>query len=158
MQASLEFRQIDADKWHQIGNFRVYPMRLSHPGLTYGYRVEAGRSCLVIATDSEYQRVDPASTARYVEFFRDADLLVFDAQYSLNEALDKLDWGHSTAIMGAELAHRAGAKRLALAHHDPTSSDDDIWSAKEQAEAYLLHRQPNHCEILIAYDGLSLEI
>ncbi len=158
MQATLEFRQIEAEAWHQIGNFRVYPLRLSHPGLTYGYRIEAGRSCLVVATDSEYQRVDPASTERYVEFFRGADLLIFDAQYSLNEALDKLDWGHSTAIMGAELAHRAGVKRLALAHHDPTSSDDDIWSAKEQAEAYLLHRHPNHCEIMIAYDGLSLEI
>jgi ribonuclease BN (tRNA processing enzyme) len=158
MQATLEFRQIEADEWHQIGNFRVYPLRLSHPGLTYGYRIEAGHSCLVIATDSEYQRLDPASTERYVEFFRGADLLVFDAQYSLNDVLDKLDWGHSTAIMGAELAHRAGVKRLALFHHDPTSSDDDIWNAKEQAEAYLLHRHPNQCEIMIAYDGLSLEI
>jgi phosphoribosyl 1,2-cyclic phosphodiesterase len=160
MSARLEFKEIAENQWRQIGNFRVYPIRLSHPGVTYGYRIEDGHSCLVVATDSEYKRVDRASTERYVEVFREADLLIFDAQYSLSEALDKLDWGHSTALMGAELAHRAGVKRLALFHHDPTSNDEDIWSAKEQAEAYLMHRLApgERCEVLVAYDGLSLDI
>ena len=103
---------------------------------------------------------DSASTEQYVEFFREADLLIFDAQYSLTEALDKVDWGHSTAMMGAELSYRAGVKRLALFHHDPTSSDEKIWAAKEQAEAYLTRRQPgpNVCQVLVAYDGLTLEV
>ncbi|MCB0154142.1 MAG: hypothetical protein KDF65_05040 [Anaerolineae bacterium] len=113
-----------------------------------------------MATDSEYKRVKPEDTQHYVEFFRGADLLIFDAQYSLNEVLDKPDWGHSTAMMGAELAHRAAVKRLALFHHDPTSSDEAIWQAKEQAEAYLMHRQRTLplCEVLAAYDGLDLEV
>lgn len=160
MSATLEFRQIEEKQWSRIGQLKVYPLRLSHPGVTYGYRLEDGDTCIVIATDSEYKRAEAASTREYVEFFRDADLLVFDAQYSLTEALDKPDWGHSTAIMGAEFAYRANVKRLALFHHDPTSSDEQIWEAKEQAEAYLLHRQPKHrrCQVLVAYDGLSLEM
>lgn len=160
MSATLEFNEIGENEWHQIGNFRVYPLRLSHPGVTYGYRIEDGQSCLVVATDSEYKRVDRASTERYVEFFREADLLIFDAQYSLTEALDKLDWGHSTAMMGAELAHRADVKRLALFHHDPFSTDEQIWGSREQAEAYLMHRHsgPTPCEVLVACDGLSLDI
>ena len=160
MSATLEFKKMCSEQWHRIGKFRIYPMPLPHPGLTFGYRIEDDHSCLVWATDSEYKRVDRASTERYVEFFRDADLLIFDAQYSLSEALDRLDWGHSTAIMGAELAHRAGVKRLALAHHDPTSTDEKIWAAKEQAEAYLMHHHPNQpgCEVLVAYDGLTMEI
>jgi phosphoribosyl 1,2-cyclic phosphodiesterase len=160
MSATLEFNQINENEWHQIGNFRVYPLRLSHPGIAYGYRIEDGQSCLVMATDSEYKRVDRASTERYVEFFKDADLLIFDAQYSLTEVLDKLDWGHSTAIMGAEFAHRANVKRVAMFHHDPTSNDEKIWEAREQAEAYLMYRlaQPDSCEIFVACDGLSLEI
>ncbi|HRV91585.1 MAG TPA: MBL fold metallo-hydrolase [Anaerolineae bacterium] len=160
MSAKLDFVQIKSNEWFALGKFRIYPMRLSHPGLTYGYRIEDGRSCLVIATDSEYKRVDPNSTEAFVEFFREADLLVFDAQYSLSEALDKPDWGHSTAMMGAELAHRAQAKRLALFHHDPTSTDEKIWSAREQAEAYLMRRHNGRstCEVLVAYDGLTLEV
>jgi phosphoribosyl 1,2-cyclic phosphodiesterase len=160
MKATLEFNHIAPDEWHQIGKFKVYPMRLSHPGVTYGYRIEAGNTCLVVATDSEYKRVDRASTEKYVHFFQNADLLVFDAQYSLSEALDKLDWGHSTAIMGAELAHRANVKRLALFHHDPTSTDEAIWESKEQAEAYLAHRKSGRfpCEVLVAHDGLTLKL
>ena len=112
------------------------------------------------ASDAEYKRVDPTSTEAYVDFFHEADLLIFDAQYSLTEALDRLDWGHSTAIMGAELAYRAQAKRLALFHHDPTSTDEKIWAGKEQAEAYLERRRSVHsnCQVIVAYDGLSLEI
>lgn len=158
MSATLEYKTIEPDRWYQIGKFRVYAMQLSHPGVTYGYRIEDNRSTLVWATDSEYKQVDQASTKDYTEFFRNADLLIFDAQYSLSEVLDKSDWGHSSAIMGAEFAYRAGVKRLALAHHDPTSLDEKIWADREQAEAYLLRRNDHHCEVLVAYDGLSLEL
>ncbi len=160
MQATLDFRTLAPGEWHQLGRFRVRPLRVSHPGEAYGYRIEDGDSSLVCATDSEYKRVDPASTAAFIDFFHQSDLLIFDAQYGLSEVLDKPDWGHSTPIMGAELAHRAGVKRLALFHHDPTSSDEKVWAGKEQAEAYLLRRHPQGrgCEILIAYDGLALDI
>jgi phosphoribosyl 1,2-cyclic phosphodiesterase len=158
MQAERTYRQITENEWYQLGRFRIYPMRLSHPGETYGYRIEDDTACLVMASDAEYKRVDPASTERYVQFFKGADLLIFDAQFSLSQVLDKPDWGHSTAMMGAELAHRAGAKRVALFHHDPTSTDEEIWSAKEQAEAYLMHRGAASCDVMIAYDGLSLEL
>lgn len=160
MSAGLEFKVIAPNQWHNIGKFRVYPMRLSHPGETYGYRIEDGSASLVCATDSEYKRLDHASTEEYVHFFQDTDLLIFDAQYTLAEALDKADWGHSTPVMGAELARRAGAKRLALSHHDPTRNDEQVWAGKELAEAYLLRASRGllGCEVLVAYDGLSLEI
>jgi phosphoribosyl 1,2-cyclic phosphodiesterase len=159
MSATLDFNGIKEDEWHQIGNFRVYPTRTSHPGVTYAYRIEDGQSSLVYATDSEYKRVDPESSKRFIDFFQEADLLIFDAQYSLTELLDKPDWGHSTAIMGAEFARRAQVKRLALFHHDPTSNDQKIWAAKEQADSYLIsHPGQYACEVLVAYDGLSLEI
>ena len=160
MSAQLEFEQIIPNTWHQIGNFRVYPMLTSHPGEAYIYRIEDSTSSMVYATDSEYKRVDPESTKRYIEFFRDTDLLIFDAQYSFTEALDRLDWGHGTALMGAEFAYRARAKRLALFHHDPTSTDEKIWLSREQAEAYLMYHHSNHCtqSVFIACDGLSIDI
>ncbi len=160
MNAEFQFKHIAEETWHQIGNFRIYALRLSHPGVTYGYRIEADNSCMVLATDSEYKRVSPEDTKHFVEFFKNADLLIFDAQYSLSEVLDKPDWGHSTAMMGAELAYRANVKRLALFHHDPTSNDDQVWQQKDQAEAYLLGRQDEFptCEVFVAYDNLCLEI
>lgn len=160
MNATLNFQQIDPNQTYHIGPYTIRAMRTIHPGESYIYRIEDKSSCVVYATDSEYKQVDRASTRQYIEFFKEADLLIFDAQYSLSEALDKLDWGHSTALIGAELAHRAQAKRVALFHHDPVTSDEKIWQTKEQAEVYLTHHHPNQttCEILVAQDGLVLEL
>lgn len=165
MTASITFHTLTEQEWTHIAGLRVYPLRLMHPGNSYAYRIEDEQTCLVYATDGEYKRANPASTAAYVELFQNADLLIFDAQYSLTEALDKADWGHSSALMGAEFARRACVKRLALFHHDPTSSDEKIWAARDQAAAYLMRhysatgpQPPPICEVLVAYDGLHLTL
>lgn len=156
LSADIQFRRIPAQTWTQLGQVRVYPLQMSHPGESYGYRIEHNGASLVYATDSEYKRMDSESTQIYVDMFRDADLLIFDAQYSLNDALDRADWGHSSPVMGAELAHRAGVKRLALFHHDPTSDDKAIYAGLQQAEAYLAKRGSD-CQVVIANEGLEIE-
>ena len=70
---------------------------------------------------------DPAETERFVEFFRDADLVIFDAMYSLAEAISvKADWGHSSNVVGVELCQLAGARHLCLFHHEPAFDDAAI--------------------------------
>jgi phosphoribosyl 1,2-cyclic phosphodiesterase len=156
LRADIQFRHISAQVWTEIGDLRVYPLRMSHPGESYGYRIEHGGAKLVYATDAEYKQMDPDNTQVYVDFFRDADLLIFDAQYSINDALDRADWGHSSPVMGAELAHRADVRRLALFHHDPMSEDRAIHAGLQQAEAYLT-RRGSECQVLIANEGLEIE-
>ena len=156
LSADLQFHYIPANAWTQIGELRVYPLPMAHPGENYGYRIEHDGAILVYATDAEYKQMDPDSTQTYVDCFRDADLLIFDAQYSLHEALDKANWGHSSPVMGAELAHRAGVRRLALFHHDPTSNDQTIFAGLKQAEAYLAKRGSN-CQVVVASEGMEIE-
>jgi ribonuclease BN (tRNA processing enzyme) len=98
----------------------------------------------------------PTNTQSYVDFFQGADLLVFDAQYTLSDALDKVDWGHSSPLMGAEFAHRAGVRRLALFHHDPLADDHAIYAGLRQAETYLATRGSD-CQVVIASEGLEIE-
>jgi phosphoribosyl 1,2-cyclic phosphodiesterase len=156
LSADLAFHRIPAGTWTHIGALRVFPVRMAHPGESYGYRIEHDGASLVYATDSEYKHMDPDSTQMYVEFFHDADLLIFDAQYSFHEALDKADWGHSSPVMGAELAHRAGVRRLVLFHHDPMSDDQTIYAGLKQAEAYLVKRN-SRCQVVVASEGLEIE-
>lgn len=156
LSADLQFRRIPAGEWFQIGEVQVYAQQLSHPGGSYGYRLEHNGRSLVYATDSEYKRMTEASTQVYADFMRDADLVIFDAQYTLSDALDKAGWGHSSPMMGAELAHRAGVKRLALFHHDPLSDDRAVYTARAQAETYLAKRHSD-CQVMIANEGLEIE-
>ena len=63
---------------------------------------------VVYSTDSEHTLADPSETERFVEFFRDADLVIFDAMYSLADAISvKADWGHSSNVVGVELCQLA---------------------------------------------------
>jgi len=156
LRADIQFRHIPAKTWTQIGDLQVYPLKMAHPGANYGYRIEYDGASLVYATDAEYKNMDTESTQVFVDFFRGADLLIFDAQYSLNDALDKVDWGHSSPIMGAELAYRAGVQRLALFHHDPMSDDSTIYAGLKQAETYLANRGSS-CQVMVAREGLEIE-
>ncbi len=156
MRADIQFHHISIEAWTQLGDVRVYPLKMSHPGESYSYRIEHDGESLVYATDAEYKQMDPDNTQVYVDFFRDADLLIFDAQFSLNDALDRVDWGHSTPVIGAELAHRAGVRRLALFHHDPLSDDRTIYAGLKQAEAYLAKRN-SPCQVVVASEGLEIE-
>jgi ribonuclease BN (tRNA processing enzyme) len=157
LSADVQFHRIVAETWFLIDDVRIYPLQLSHPGKSYGYRIEHGGKSVVYATDSEYERLTEASTQVYKDFFRDADLLIFDAQYTLNDALDKAGWGHSSPLMGAELAHRAGVRRLALFHHDPMADDRAVYGGLQQAEAYLAKRQ-SECQVMVASEGLEIEL
>ena len=51
--------------------------------------------------------------------FQDADLVIFDTQYTFEESINKLDWGHSSASIAIDIAGRFNVKHLLLFHHDP---------------------------------------
>lgn len=156
MSASLQFSHLPAGVWSMLGEVRVYPNRMSHPGECYGYRLEHNGQSLVYATDSEYKNMRPEDTQAYADFFQGAEVLIFDAQYTLSESLDKVDWGHSSPLMGAEFAHRAGVRRLVLFHHEPLADDQALYTGLKQAEAYLSKRG-SACQVMLAREGLELE-
>jgi phosphoribosyl 1,2-cyclic phosphodiesterase len=88
------------------------------------YRVHYRGKSFVYATDIEQQ---DGGYPEVIEFSRGADLLVHDAQYLRDEYLSRdkprKGWGHSTVDLAAEVAQKAGVKRLALFHHEPTHDD-----------------------------------
>ena len=157
--ADITFVQLKQDGTIEIGDSRISNMGFNHPGGAFGYRVEDADGTLVYATDSEYKSLDIADTAHVVDFFRDADALVFDAMFSLRESYQKEDWGHSSALAGADLASRAGVHRLLLFHHDPYATDEQIWDLRDVAEGYLQqHPERAACQVIVAYDGYELEL
>src|SRR4029079_9198742 len=71
-----------------------------------------------------------------IELYRNADLMVFDAQYTLTEIVDKANWGHGMAGFGLDLALRENIKKVWFVHHDPYATDDKIIAAESQAKQY----------------------
>ncbi|AXS79782.1 MBL fold metallo-hydrolase [Dechloromonas sp. HYN0024] len=159
--AKIEFDLMVPDETRTISGINVKPKRQRHAGDSYGYRFESGHKTVVYSTDSEHRLDNPAEYAAFSQFFSKADLVIFDAMYSLAEAVSvKADWGHSSNIVGVELCQAAAARRLALFHHEPVHDDKQL--SRLVAETRRLEqitrgfRAP--LEIISAYDGLTIDL
>ncbi|MDA1193330.1 MAG: MBL fold metallo-hydrolase [Candidatus Poribacteria bacterium] len=145
------FYEPTVDETFEIGKFKITPFLLKHPGDAYGFRVEWGDKVFVFASDSEYKNPSQEEIDYFVGYFKDADLLYFDAQYTLFESFVKEDWGHSSALIGVDFAVQANVKRLILGQHDPSHSEVLVKELHLRAEHYRDELYPDSkLEILIA--------
>jgi len=114
-----------------IGECRIQAERVCHPGFTVGYRITARGATLTYLPDHEPALgveafpLAPEWTSGYALAER-ADLLVHDAQYSLDEYGDRVGWGHSALEHALAFARLAGVRHLVTFHHDPSHDDDDV--------------------------------
>jgi phosphoribosyl 1,2-cyclic phosphodiesterase len=129
-----------------LGSVRVTTQYMNHPGLTLGYRLEADGATVVYATDYEPHSLYPLETLpgttpvhhedrRHIRFLAGADLIIHDAQYTLDDFPAKKGWGHAPMERVVDYAILAGAKQLALFHHDPSHHDEMVDQTCEAARA-----------------------
>jgi hypothetical protein len=89
--------------------------------------------------DSEEARnFAEAERAKMVEFLRDCDVAILDAQFTDEEYQRHIGWGHSSLSSVVLLALDANVKRIFLFHHDPTHDDEMIDRMVEQARSLVL--------------------
>ncbi len=99
----------------RIGDVLVETQYLNHTAPTIAYRISYGGSTVAYVTDHEPYWNNPGSIfqhpgdQRHVEFLKDADLVIHDAQYSEEEYRTKRGWGHSTVDYATDVAMAAGA-------------------------------------------------
>jgi ribonuclease BN (tRNA processing enzyme) len=160
LHADVEFVYLEPDRPHAAAGMTVTTMLQRHAGDSYGYRFEANGKSVVYTTDSEHKLDDPLETDSYVAIFRNADVVIFDAMYSLADAVSiRADWGHSSNIVGVELCQLARAKHLCLFHHEPAVDDEAI--SRLLAEARRLEeitRTGAPLRVSAAYDGMDIEL
>jgi len=160
LSASIEFVPLAPGETREVGGVKVTPAPQFHSGDSFGFRFEREGRSFVYSTDSEHKLEDIRETQRIVAFFRGADLVIFDAMYSLADAVSvKEDWGHSSNVVGVELCQMAAVKKLALFHHEPANDDAAIERIlKDARRLEELTRQALRLEVIAAYDGLELDL
>jgi len=115
----------------ELGGATVRTFPLHHPQGATGYRIEANGAVIVHACDHEHG--DPGSDAILREYAGNADILIYDAQFTPGEYVTKRGWGHSTWLEATRVAKDAGVKHLVLFHHDPSHTDDQLRGIAEEA-------------------------
>jgi phosphoribosyl 1,2-cyclic phosphodiesterase len=160
MQAEKQFILLEPDREYDIAGFRVKGIKQNHPGDSYGYCFEKEGKKVVYATDSEHKEDVWDDEQKVINFFRNADLLIFDAQYSFWESVYvKENWGHSSNILGVELSVAADVKRLCLFHNEPLCDDENLDKFLQNTRNYLkIYSDTSPLKIDLAFDGLELDI
>jgi len=160
MKASITFTMLEQGHEYEIAGFKVRGIKQNHPGDSYGYRFEKGGKSIVYSTDSEHQKDADNEDYPFLNFFRNADVLIFDAQYPLVDAIHmKENWGHSSNLVGVELSVKANVKRLCIFHTEPTCDDETLHQFLEDTRRYLqIYAESSPLDIDLAYDGLEIEV
>ena len=161
LRARFEFVTMQPDTDYAIDGLTVSCIRQHHSHDSYGFRFSDGQSSVVYSTDSEHPAGDMASEHQFEHFFGGADLVICDTMYSLADSVTmKEDWGHSSNLVAVDLCRAARAKRLALFHHEPTYSDEDIQRMHGETIRYEELNREDHpqLEVICTYDGLEVAV
>ena len=130
-EAGIRLLESDASAGEEAVSLRVH-RSYAHPGGVHVYRITWRGRSIVYATDTEgYVGTD----RRLVQFAKEADVLIHDAQYSEEHYSSTQGYGHSTATMACEVAAAARVRKLILFHHDPAYIDDAVASLEADAQA-----------------------
>jgi CheY-like chemotaxis protein len=167
--ATIRYHELTEGEF-ELGSVRVITRYLNHPAPVLGYRLEAGGVSVVYATDHEphsrhhtSKKPDDgaapvhAEDKRHIEFLSKADLVIHDAQYTLEEYPEHLSWGHCPAEWAVDFAVAAHAKRLALYHHDPSRTDRAVESLLTRCRQRAANL-PDGPEIFAAAEGQYLVV
>ena len=152
---------------------------LNHPITVLGYKFEYEGKVLCTAYDHEMYRnlfevgpddpgYDPAAikegaiaaaeeNEKIQQFYKDADILVHDTQYTHKEYLaGKIGWGHSSFESAINSAHKAGVKHLVLFHHEPLRNDQELEGYyKSYVKAI---RGRTRMQVSLAQEGRTFEV
>jgi phosphoribosyl 1,2-cyclic phosphodiesterase len=127
--AKINFVEIDNSTFI-IGDFTITSEYLCHPGPTVGFRCTAGTSVFTYIPDHEpalgsYNFIDPEWCSGFNLAYQ-ADLLIHDGQYTVEEYKDRMGWGHCSIDDAIQFGELAEVKKLVFFHYDPARSDTEL--------------------------------
>ena len=134
MKAIVECEDFDAgDSFELFPGVRLRTVPLNHPNGATGYRIEHAGKAACYITDTEHVPGQP--NGDILNLIEGADLVIYNSTYTEPEFAEHVGWGHSTWNEGMRLCRMAGAKQLAIFHHDPDHEDDVMDRIEAEAQA-----------------------
>ncbi|MEM7300957.1 MAG: MBL fold metallo-hydrolase [Pseudomonadota bacterium] len=131
--AYMDFRP--GDTIDSLKNVTIKTTLLNHDQGAVAYRVEFNGKAVCYVTDTTH--VIGAPDQNIVNLIRGSDLVIYDATYTDDEFDTYKDYGHSTWQEGIRLCQAAEVDTMALFHHCPGRSDEQLKEIERQAQALL---------------------
>jgi len=150
IKANLEFRHFSVGSALSPQPGIVLQTKLlNHPGGATGYRLEYKTRSLAYITDTEHS--SSGLDKNVLSLAANADIMIYDCNYTECEYRNRAGWGHSTWEQGVRLANAASAKVLVIFHHDPGHDDAFMNAVATEASK----ARPG---TLVAKEGMILQL
>ena len=155
LRGDIRFHEVTDDDF-EVGSAKVKVRPVPHCGPTVGYRVDWDGASVAYISDHQAPLGLDSVVESVLEICDGVDLLIHDAQYTPDEFVEKAHWGHCTMEYALRVARDAGAARVALFHHDPAHSDDDL----DELHRDIRSLAPSYgvSEVISAREGLQLQL
>lgn len=178
--ASVEFSELPDGHKFDIADVKVTTAQLNHPYTATAYALEAGgRKVAYVSDTAPFERIlfgeefiakpPPPDTKlslsdqtrlsamqqAVVRLCEGADLVIYDTMFTEADYQRVPHYGHSRPRDAIDICRQAGVRRLALFHHAPERSDEEVDEMVLQAKAEAAHSAPG-LEIIAAFEGLDV--
>jgi len=170
MKAKVTFKELRDDRPVSIGDLIIDCHFTNHPGPTVGFKIKAPNKTIGYITDNEVllgyhghpnkiHRKHPLLEPHLglIDFLKDCDLVVHEAQYFPEEYYRKTGWGHSSIPNATVLLKYTGVNEWLVTHHDPNHNDSDL-QIKLQLHNDIIQECGLNIKVDIAYDGLMIPL
>lgn len=177
--ADISYQILREGSFQLFDDVKITTKILNHPIIDLGYKIEADGVILVTLYDHEPfrnlfdgnpededydevakiegEKAAQENNERIMQFMKGADLLIHDAQYTKKEYLSsKVGWGHSPMEYALHSSYKAGVKRLALFHHEPTRSDGEFDIIESALTKRVSKIKDHRMEVFFAREGLEV--
>jgi len=142
----------------KISGVTVYYRKLNHPGDSYSFKLDDGKHKFIYATDTELSANDFIKNDENSAYFSEADVIVIDAQYTLGEAIEKYNWGHSAFSLAVDFAANWNIKHVVFFHHDPTYDDHKLFTIMQSARWYTERLNIKGIKLSLAMEGMEISL
>jgi len=177
--AKISYQSLKEDALDLGDGMVIRTKFLNHPVSTLGYRFEYDGKAICTLYDHEpFRNMFPSDpedpdyddavaregeavaeeeNARIRAFLSDADVVVHDTQYTLEEYNNKFTgWGHTSYEDAIKSAHRSRVKKLLFFHHDPLRTDDQLDELLAGYRAKIAGKTT--MQIDVAREGMTVEV
>ncbi len=123
LKARMAFHEIPPDNYKSILGAKISFFRIKKKRLVSAIKIKYKNKTIVYAGNFE---IDPTHEKLndMINFIKEADLFICDAQYTEAQYIEKKNWGHSKIEDAIDLAVKGKVKRLHLFHHHPFNADN----------------------------------
>jgi phosphoribosyl 1,2-cyclic phosphodiesterase len=167
MNAELTFCDLKEYEILDKGIKVSYMYHNRHKGGMFAYKIQEAEKRLVNIGDYEQDgKLDEATRLytpglwdnKIIAWAKGADAFIADVQYTYEEYLKRINWGHSYIEAMCTVAHLAGVKKVYFAHHDPMHNDKVLSELEQYAKKYMKETLKSNTEVIYAREGMSAEV